>query len=330
MGADEEQLATFIRQAASRIGASLHAFVAMPLDPANRFYWLYLLTSLVFGAVAYVVHYARQHDRFSVAGLFRQLFRKEVYAHPSARLDYVIFTLNHLFTPGALATRYLPASWVGAMVAHYLTTAFGTHHIAIGGVPSLILFALALAVVNDFNDFVIHVLLHRVPLLWEFHKLHHSAEVMTPLTVDRLHPMEQVIGGFVTLPIMGLYTGVVAYLLVGSPHSLSIFGVNAVYFAFFTAGQHLRHSDIWLAWPRALSYVLISPAQHQIHHSIAPEHRDHNYGFIFAFWDWAFGSLYVPRRKETLVYGLGDGKPTPHPTILAAYLAPFRGAWSAL
>jgi len=63
---------------------------------------------------------------------------------------------------------------------------------------------------------------------------------------------------------------------------------------------------VWLDYG-PLSYIFISPAQHQIHHSRLPEHRDKNCGFAFAFWDALFGTLYVPKDREVFPMGLGDG-----------------------
>jgi sterol desaturase/sphingolipid hydroxylase (fatty acid hydroxylase superfamily) len=185
----------------------------------------------------------------------------------------------------------------------------------------------ALVLAYDFTDYASHVLLHRIPFLWEFHKLHHSAEVMTPITVTRVHPIEQIAGAVIATPIVGIASGIAAYVFLREPSPLLLFGAPAVQVLFFAGGYHLRHSHVWLSWGPVLGRILISPAQHQIHHSIAPAHHDHNYGFIFAVWDWMFGTLYLTRKKEDLTYGL-SGVPfkASHPTVYAAYVQPFKGA----
>ncbi len=66
-----------------------------------------------------------------------------------------------------------------------------------------------------------------------------------------------------------------------------------------------------------------SPAQHQIHHSKAPRHLDKNFGFIFAFWDVWFGSLYVPRAKEQIEVGLPDDQDEAYSSVLRLYALPF-------
>ena len=106
--------------------------------------------------------------------------------------------------------------------------------------------------------------------------------------------------------------------------------VNAGIFAFYLIGYNLRHSQIWLSYPRWLSYILISPAQHQIHHSIDKKHWDRNMGLIFAFWDWVFGTLYVPKGYEKLEYGISRDEPNPFNSVVEIYLKPFRMAYDLM
>ena len=101
-----------------------------------------------------------------------------------------------------------------------------------------------------------------------------------------------------------------------------IFGINAGLLIFYVAGYNLRHSHIWLSYSPALSHLLISPAQHQIHHSLNPKHYDKNFGFIFAFWDWSAKTLYVPREREELSFGLSGGEHREFDGLIALYLRP--------
>jgi sterol desaturase/sphingolipid hydroxylase (fatty acid hydroxylase superfamily) len=57
--------------------------------------------------------------------------------------------------------------------------------------------------------------------------------------------------------------------------------------------------------------VLISPAMHQMHHSIEPRHFNRNYGQALAIWDWMFGTLYVIHEKEVVTFGLDDEADAP-------------------
>jgi sterol desaturase/sphingolipid hydroxylase (fatty acid hydroxylase superfamily) len=105
---------------------------------------------------------------------------------------------------------------------------------------------------------------------------------------------------------------------------IRVLGVNVLLFGWYLFGFHLRHSHVWLAYPAWLSHLLVSPAQHQIHHSSAPRHFDKNMGFIFAFWDLLGGTLYVPRTKEELTYGLYGRESDQFASVPALFLRPFR------
>jgi len=103
-----------------------------------------------------------------------------------------------------------------------------------------------------------------------------------------------------------------------------IFGVSMSTFLFALSGRHLRHSHIWLSYGPVFSWLFISPAQHQIHHSIDPRHRDMNFGARLAVWDALFGTLYVPREPETLQVGLPDADPQEFSTVCKLYFLPFK------
>ena len=151
----------------------------------------------------------------------------------------------------------------------------------------------------DFGLWLGHYLLHRIPLLWEFHKVHHSAEVLTPFSAGRVHPVDDLLTYAFAGAFGGTARGICTHLFGNEAVVLSAAQLSMVFFAFYVLGFHLRHSHVWLPYPVWLGRVLISPAHHQVHHSSARRHWDRNMGFIFAFWDWVFGTLYVPPQKES-------------------------------
>jgi sterol desaturase/sphingolipid hydroxylase (fatty acid hydroxylase superfamily) len=71
----------------------------------------------------------------------------------------------------------------------------------------------------------------------------------------------------------------------------------------------------------------MSPAHHQIHHSIDPRHWNKNFSVKLAIWDALFGTLYVPRKPETLQVGLPDADPRDFTTVGKLYFRPF---WRAI
>ena len=92
--------------------------------------------------------------------------------------------------------------------------------------------------------------------------------------------------------------------------------------------NHLRHSHIWLSWGDRIEGWLISPAQHQLHHSVEPRHFDRNLGSALAIWDRWFGTL-VKASSVTRPPDVGLGNET-LPSFLALYYQPFLLAFKQL
>jgi sterol desaturase/sphingolipid hydroxylase (fatty acid hydroxylase superfamily) len=300
-------------------------FVRVPFDAGNHLFWLYLVSSVILAVISYGL-YQRQ-DGFSPRKIFGYFFPKSVYFHPSARVDYQLFVANQFVVPlVGIAISGLTAV-IASSVGRFMVQTFGvTENPLPSGMPTLVAVTLVTAMVSDFRTYVVHLVHHHVPLLWEFHRVHHTAEVLTPITLFRKHPFYDTIGNLLFEPIYAVLQGVTLYFFFGEFSVATLFGVNAVYSLFRLFGANLRHTHIWLSWGPVLSRIFISPAQHQIHHSVDPKHTDKNMGEVFAFWDWIFGTIYIPKEREELVYGIVGSPPQEHPTLLAAYLVPLRNS----
>jgi sterol desaturase/sphingolipid hydroxylase (fatty acid hydroxylase superfamily) len=307
----------------------LTAFLGMFQDPRSRWFTLYLLTSLLIAYVLYRVQ-ARRDPELAAEGFLGFAFPKEVWGHASAKVDYWFYAVNKLvfaavFAASAAiggATYALVKAGLGGFVSGPLISG----HPVAAAATTTVVYILAF----DFALWLSHYAFHRVPVLWEFHKVHHSAEVLTPFSAGRVHPVDDLAGYAVT----GLFGGTVAALceltfgaeaLVMSPWQLHV-----VLLLFFLFGFHLRHSHVWLPYTGLLGRILISPAHHQVHHSSAERHWDRNMGFIFAFWDWMFGTLHVPERKqEDFRLGIG-GEEREFNSVWRLYALPFRKVWRRL
>jgi len=137
---------------------------------------------------------------------------------------------------------------------------------------------------KDFLEWCIHNLLHRVPWLWEFHKLHHSIEELDWIGNFRFHWMESVVYQSLTyLPLVML--GVEGNVLL----ALAVFG---------TLIGHLNHSNLKISWG-PLRYLINSPRMHVWHHDIILRGgHGKNFAVIFSLWDWLFGTAYWPTDRE--------------------------------
>lgn len=299
--------------------------MSYPFSPEARIYWLYLLGAMV---MAFVVH---RTIRRTVAGadhsFLRYLCPKTIYLHPSAIVDYKYYVVGRLIRAFGLVPLLVGAPTVARWTEDALEGLFGA--VAYSGPPgpaTLLLYTLVVMVAFDLGVYIAHFLQHRLGILWEFHKVHHSAQVLTPLTLYRMHPCDDVVAGLCASFAIGTTAGAFSWGLGGPVSEVLAGGVNLALFLFYVFGYNLRHSHVWLHYPGWLSRLVLSPAQHQIHHSRDVAHLDKNFGLVFSFWDRMAGTLYVPVERETLELGLGGGEDAEYQTVAALYLLPFHKA----
>jgi sterol desaturase/sphingolipid hydroxylase (fatty acid hydroxylase superfamily) len=147
----------------------------------------------------------------------------------------------------------------------------------------------------DFSLYVSHVLMHRVPWLWHFHKLHHAATEFNIITGIRFSLAERL---FNDLTIFFFLT-----MVLGLPSPDVAFTVMFLYRVI----DLLQHSD--LPWDYGIfGYAIASPRYHRMHHSNCTDDSNANYGNIFSFWDYLFGTLASRYRQSSQV---ADSCPRP-------------------
>lgn len=288
------------------------------VNPAKRVFLGYLLSALAI-ALAVQMVLARQ----TLALALRKLFSREIWLSRSARADYLLLMINQVVMMGA-APRLLTN-------LAFATFLFETLHVWFDGRPQLAApawaigfgFTAALFLVDDLSKYLVHRAMHRWPFLWAFHEVHHSAETLTPLTVYRTHPVEGVLFALRAALAQGLVLAPFVFFFGGGVALMTILGANAFLFFFNLAGANLRHSHIWISYGPWLERWLISPAQHQIHHSIETRHYDRNFGAVLAVWDRWGGSLCLARGNRPAAFGAVDAGPAPH-RLWALYMAPIQ------
>lgn len=284
---------------------ALTAPLGYPFDPASRVYWLFLVSAAVMAVVALYLQYRRGEPGGFLALAGRQLFSRRHWLNRSTATDLGLLLGNSvlravLIIP-LLGSHLLATLWVARGLQTHLGNApdWQLHWLVIAGLYTLTFF-----LVEDLSRFSLHRAMHRVPFLWRFHRVHHSARRLTPLTLFRVHPVEMTLYYLRGLVVFGLVSGVFVYLFGRQLSGLDVLGVDILGFAFNFLGANLRHSHIWLTFG-PLERWLISPAQHQLHHSAAPEHRDRNFGTTLTLWDRLLGT-HIPagERPRRLVFGV--------------------------
>ncbi|HZD52231.1 MAG TPA: sterol desaturase family protein [Woeseiaceae bacterium] len=290
------------------------------LTPSTRIHWLYLLTALAMAVFVYV----RNRDDYGGTPLRQFLFPRSVWLHRSALTDYAFAALTLPAWYLAVSPLLLYSSDVQSAILSVATAWLSEWHASSETTfTAAATYTIVLLLAADLERYWMHRLFHRIPVFWEFHKVHHSAEVLTPVSFYRVHPLQNLVTSFAAALVIGSVTGIFVFLFPDELSPLTIFGVNAGRFAFNLFGANLRHSHIWLSFGRLAEHVFISPAQHQIHHSNHPRHFDRNFGSQFALWDWMFGSLYLANRRERIVFGLGDEENRRLSTVPRLFFSPF-------
>ncbi|MEO0329932.1 MAG: sterol desaturase family protein [Pseudomonadota bacterium] len=288
-------------------------------DPKKRIFFGYLFLSLIIAFVWLLLV-----KRLKIKHASSKIFDKNVFLSRSAIADYKIYVINHFFslfisplllTQLAIATSIYFALHNQSFIPQgYLDTS--NVALVVG------LFSLTMFVIDDLTKYLVHRWMHRVPILWSIHKVHHSAETLTPITVYRVHPLEGVLYGSRSAVAQGITLSVFFFLFGDMVNLYTVVGVNILVFVFHVTGSNLRHSHINISYWPWLERVLISPSQHQLHHSVAEEHFDKNFGAALAIWDWLFGSLHLSEDSNDLIFGLDPSENSSATSLKTLYLGP--------
>jgi sterol desaturase/sphingolipid hydroxylase (fatty acid hydroxylase superfamily) len=148
----------------------------------------------------------------------------------------------------------------------------------------------------DFSSWLVHLVMHKVKLLWRFHLIHHSDTSVDVTTGLRHHPGDSILRGIFFMLLI---------FISGAP----MYGVM-IYQTLLVFATAFAHANInlpkWL--DTTLSYVLISPNMHKVHHHWKQPYTDSNYGGVFSIWDRLFGT-FMNLDKKDLRYGIDQYYP---------------------
>ncbi len=257
----------------------------------------YPLPQLVFYVLAGYIYYRLL--RIRAASFVKFCFSKEAWASKSAKVDYLLVALNVLVVL-PLAALALPMMTMEGLAKTLETTGRLS-------LPSDVAidtsYALLLLVVADFGFWLSHISLHRIPFLWKFHRVHHSASALNIFTTNRVHPVEKILVSLFQAGAIAIFVLGVAKTTGYVPSRATLLATPLLAMVLWTQGV-LRHSPLRICYG-PLSYLISSPAMHQAHHSSDPTHYNKNFTHFFPIWDLAIGAFYIPKRGETFVYGLG-------------------------
>lgn len=236
----------------------------------------------------------------SAAPLFR--FRYTKWRHALVNL---FFTATTIVVNFALAFLLLLASdWTVANGVGVLQW--------VPGLPPAAQLLVGLLLLDLVSAWLAHWVQHKTPLLWRLHLIHHSDREIDTTTANRHHPGESVVRfGFTTLGV----------LVAGAPMWMVF-----LYQSLSVVLSQFNHANIALParLDRALSWVIVTPDMHHVHHHFVLPYTDSNYGNVFSVWDRLFGT-FQRLDREALVYGVDthlDARE--HSTVGALLTMPLR------
>lgn len=284
------------------------------------------------GGITFLVYCVRNRETLSVVNLFNHCFPFNFKTNKSVHMDVKIYVIRKLTDhlpgiPSLIISTALTAFVNGALVAVAPT------HAAIH--PGYLIVAgctVTIFMLKEFSDYFVHYVEHKVPVLWELHKVHHSAEFLNPLTSKRGHSLALVYAGISGGVFTGLAAGLFMFMFGMSLPETMILSALASKVCTIGTLDPLKHSHfpISLGW---FDRVFISPHMHQLHHSKREPHWDKNFGTNLSIYDWLFGTAYKPEKNELIVYGLAgydDVAIQQYHTLMGVYVQPLVRIWRLL
>lgn len=285
--------------------------------PATLLYWPYVAS-----AAAFTLIFLRTTLGMSFAQAVRVIASPRVWLTRSTRTDIAMTLTHEMFVAGPT---FALSGYVSDGVLGRLD-----HHVAPGGMlgwaPPVfvqsILVTVLVTLAVDLGTFVAHRLHHALPILWEMHAVHHSAERLTFFTAHRVHPLEALLRGAIQGVLTGLVLASLSLAFGRVAPLLTVWGMGVGFLAFsFT--NNLLHCHVPVRYPRWLRHFVLSPHIHHLHHSRAPIHRDRNFGAIFPYWDRLCGT-YIDHEVglDELAFGLDPPSDRFNHSLVRCYLTP--------
>ena len=267
------------------------------VDPGKRLFWLHLLSAQVLA-----LYFRFSSTQLSCREILSKLLNVRYWWNRSTQMDYALFFLNSFLKV------VLFAPVLGGQVALSLTVTRFLHfnlaesHIYIWSPLAIsIVFTLVAFVFDDFTRFLVHALMHKVPSILALSQnspFSYHADILYGAPYS---PRGKLYKRYTCGNFARLVSGVFVWLFGHGLQVWDILGVNALGFAMTLLGSNLRHSHVPMHFGLAESF-LISPAQHQLHHSM--DHMHPNLGSFLSCWDRLCGSYMSGRQAKELRFGL--------------------------
>lgn len=234
---------------------------------------------------------------------FFELFRERRQRGRHLARNLVLGAVNSVLVAVVFAGLWVSASeWAASN---------GWGLLRLGALPGWLHIVLAVLLLDAWT-YAWHRMNHRIPLLWRFHRVHHSDAQMDVTTASRFHTGEIVLSSLLRIPLI-IALGVTAWELV-------------LYETMMFAVVQVHHANV--AFPPRVEAVLnklvVTPAMHKVHHSRWQPETDSNYSAFLSVWDRLFGSLRMRERLDEIELGLVEFDDEAHQSVAGMLKTPFQ------
>ena len=233
---------------------------------------------------------------------------------PLFKMDYKKLAhagINIVFTLITIMVNLIGA--MGILLAVRFNEVYGFGLLNIFELPIWLYVIIGLVLLDLIGAWLIHWIQHSVKWMWKFHLIHHTDPHVDATSGLRAHPGEN---------IFRLFFTILAVIVTGASFGLvMMYQTLSVFFAHFT------HANIKIPYKidKYLSYILVTPNFHKVHHHYVQPYTDSNYGNIFSIWDYIFGTVKELDIMKDLVYGIDTNMEIyEHSSIKNLLMIPFQ------
>lgn len=272
--ANEEILGPY-SDIAARVATALYTAV-LPEARKSSLHWALLLLTPLIAIALFILRGGRGAKGADgverPCGLREYVLPAAIYSHRSARVDIGLYLIDRALVPfWILLFLGVLGPFVERQVIAFAGAAFGPSPALSMNVGWQLSYGLATLLAVDLCFFLYHLMMHRTRIGWAIHKVHHSAEVLTPLTRYREHFLEApIVDGFVTVGAMSV-SGLYAWLFNGGITQITLMNMGLLSFI-YALNANFRHYQVCFRYPKWLEYWLQSPGMHHSHHSRLKQH----------------------------------------------------------
>lgn len=300
--------------------------------PGDLRMWAGGLTMYILVASALAIVALRKSRSLSAKTLWAHVFPRHLYANFSARITLWHFVIQIWIWAPLFGLMTFAPTLAAAGIATSFENTFGKGQTTIHSAWIVILVQTSvIALAMSFASYLHHYAFHRIPILWSFHRSHHSVEALTLPATARHHPLDLFTIQIFMNTFAAVFGGATLYVTGMQLHPSTFVLIGGWALAYFVLSAIFNHSHIPISFGW-FNRILMAPIIHQFHHSAETRHRDRNIGSFLGLmiWDWMFGTLYLPKKDEPYRWGLNEdqlGNANPHQRLRDLYIEPFQHAW---